>query len=647
MLLKRVKIQNYRQFRDVELEFSDNLEKNINVILGNSASGKTSFINALNWCLYGSEINNNSALEICNNKTKNQASIGDIIEVNVELEFIVEEDIFVFNRVLGFKKTSKGLTRDSSFDNFELNIASGDDIKIHNSPYYFLEKYIPKELEDYIFFNPSILYVNYNKGNERLKSALYNYFQLNLLENIVKNMDRMKKSYIKKQKKIYPKIGKWNEEIAKTEDKIKSLKKSLDSLEKESQEINLQIEEIDIKLTGNNPSDIKQIYSRNKELERLILLNQKKLNQLEEEHERYVLLNYPYIMSYNSFVAFVDLCDGYLPKDIPKSVISLINNLSKEGKDIQEVNLVLNEEHRKLLEDWFDGSIEALNYHDELISALEQIRNVIIEKILEFKNTSLNYHKEIMDLKNNLNKCISEKKEIESMLFNTDSDEVRKLIQIRDNLLRTRDNIILKIKGNESKISYLEKHLVSSRKKLTEDEKNILEFDEYNNKIYFCDKIIKSTEDIYHSLQIDIIDKLKKLTEENLKILNWRMNDSFNLMIDNNLELSIINSFGECEKPYDLSDGERLILHISFLAAIHKLLGNFPIVLDNPLRNLDFEMKRNIMEKLPEIFHNQAILLLHESDYLEYYGDAIYDYVASENVFFIDNSEEGKESKVI
>ena len=52
MVIKNLKIKNYRRFRDLELEFPENLIG----IVGNNGVGKTTIVEAVGWALYGNRI---------------------------------------------------------------------------------------------------------------------------------------------------------------------------------------------------------------------------------------------------------------------------------------------------------------------------------------------------------------------------------------------------------------------------------------------------------------------------------------------------------------------------------------------------------------------------------------------------------------
>ena len=54
MLIKTLKMENFRQFRGkTKVDFSLDPEKNVTIILGDNTFGKTTLLQAFNWCFYG------------------------------------------------------------------------------------------------------------------------------------------------------------------------------------------------------------------------------------------------------------------------------------------------------------------------------------------------------------------------------------------------------------------------------------------------------------------------------------------------------------------------------------------------------------------------------------------------------------------
>lgn len=54
MLLKSIKLENFRQFRNESIDFAQGEGgKNVTIIIGENGTGKTTFAQAFFWCLYG------------------------------------------------------------------------------------------------------------------------------------------------------------------------------------------------------------------------------------------------------------------------------------------------------------------------------------------------------------------------------------------------------------------------------------------------------------------------------------------------------------------------------------------------------------------------------------------------------------------
>ena len=97
MLIKQIALKNFRQYKDLQVvEFSCDKEKNVTVILGDNTSGKTTLIQAFNWCLYGTT--SFKTRELINSETLQEMSMFSSVEVSVEVELQHEDKLYVIRR---------------------------------------------------------------------------------------------------------------------------------------------------------------------------------------------------------------------------------------------------------------------------------------------------------------------------------------------------------------------------------------------------------------------------------------------------------------------------------------------------------------------------------------------------------------------
>ena len=648
MILKRVIIKNFRQFRDIDIDFAHNDEKNIVMILGGNGTGKTNFLNAISWCLYDREIHDfgDSNLDICNKKVENIALIGDHIEVRVELEFLDNGKILAFNRVHGFIKGKDGLRRNPAFDNFEVKTHEDNELRVNTNPYYTIERKMPYHIENYFLFDETDLNNYFNPMHLKpLRDAIFSLTQINLIENINSNIQKVKAKYIQDQKKISPKLGKVNEKINKLEDNLRISIEKLKQAEKDIREINDEIEKIDGELINRDSTVIYNSFRRNKELEMRIKKINKKVLDLEDKLEKHILLKYPYIMSYNSFLHFVDLIDSSFERGyVSNEVKFFIKNLLKEGKCICGTDLSVDIEHRRMLEDFLENSANAPDYAEIIPKIFEHIKNVIIKDIKNFKSISLEYHREISSLKKEREYCIEEKRDIEALLMMNPVEEIKILVERRNALIEFKKRLESKIANLKYGIEKDQRLLGEQRKLLSHQEELYMQFTTFQKKIDLCDGVIISTKYLYDDLKENLMKKIEDNTKKFLINNHWKEGEFVDLIINDDFEFNIKNNQGNIETPTGLSDGEKGVLAICFICAIHKLSGfDLPIVLDVSFSNLDSESRNNLINSLPELIgHNQLILLSNEDYYKNISNHIVKEYTISKI-----NSAEGIESEVI
>ena len=183
MELHKISIKNYRQFRDVNLEFNNDPNKNFTIIKGNNGAGKTTLLNALSWCLYGEEIHDygdDSSMPICNNKSLKLAENNSNVEVFVELEFIDGEDIFILRKTKIFRKKDNDLIANAFGDKFEVITPDGGPSE--DNAVYEREKRIPEDVEDYFFFDGARLSEYFQTTSNKDKKIIYDLTKsMNLL----------------------------------------------------------------------------------------------------------------------------------------------------------------------------------------------------------------------------------------------------------------------------------------------------------------------------------------------------------------------------------------------------------------------------------------------------------------------------------
>lgn len=653
MILNKVSIKNFRQYRDVELEFSKDPDKNFTIIKGNNGTGKTTLLNALSWCLYQEEIHQYSdkAMPICNNKSANLANIGDEIVVSVALEFDDDGKFLEFSRSLKYKKTEDDLKRDIFGSEFKITYDQNGERRSEIGNILIRDRKIPQQVEDYFFFDGARLGEYFQAtSNRKIKSAVFELSQLNLLSSVGSNLPKIINNYTTKQKQINPQIGQANKKIQNLNKQIDKDKEDILSLHEQIENTDDELEKIRQEQSKYNSKQIEKDIKRDKILNKEITNITRRTNEFKNKRKSLILNNLPYIYSYHTFKNFLTIGSS---SDENKNrhadiKLSFLKSLLDEGICICGADLTKDDAHRKAIEELIENTNPITDKSEEIASILVKVEGILdgfdgfIERIEELNNN-------ISELNQDFDSKTEERNVIGANLASNPVEEIRKLEKDYKNLenqkteaVKTIERKKIDIEKNSDKLSYW-------RQQRSNEDNLATEVQEYQDKIDFCSEAEKVAKSAVNVLTTDMKNKIQELTKEQFLKIQWKENEFQDIRITKDYDVFIKNKLGQEERPGDLSDGEKLCLGLCFMSAIHNISGfDLPIIMDTPLGNLDTDMRHNIAEFLPNFVGNkQTVLLVTGTEYTEDFSDTLHPSVGKEYVIDWSNSDEGKESKVV
>ena len=158
MLIKSLKMKNFRQFKGTTaVEFSCNPNQNVTIILGDNTYGKTTLLQAFNWCFYETVMFDNNPDFLLNLEVANGMTNGDSETVSVEIcvihngvEYIISRSqqylyLCANNKVSGAKKSQVKV----SYKQPDGQTESVRALEVQN----VIENILPKDLSTYFFFD--------------------------------------------------------------------------------------------------------------------------------------------------------------------------------------------------------------------------------------------------------------------------------------------------------------------------------------------------------------------------------------------------------------------------------------------------------------------------------------------------------------
>lgn len=238
MILRNVKLKNFRPYRDIEFDFSDP-DGHIHIIEGPQGAGKTSFHRAIQWGLYGDTQAPNYR-ENWNNLARENDE-----EMFVELTFRDVGETFIVRRELDLDSVSHDRKR--IWDNLRV-IAGGEEEYTEDDAQDWINSRLPEDLKDFFFLDGEQIREQVTKGHaikEDVETVLKHTAILNAREDLE---DVLYKRYQENLKQLEGEIeerDELNEEIDELEEERKELRSEVDELDDER--IKIRDELIDLR----------------------------------------------------------------------------------------------------------------------------------------------------------------------------------------------------------------------------------------------------------------------------------------------------------------------------------------------------------------------------------------------------------------
>ncbi len=257
MLLKSLKLLNFRQYKGRQsVTFSTDPVRNVTVILGDNTFGKTTLLQAFNWCFYG-KANLKDSDMLLNLDEADRMKNGDKADVEVQVEFIHDNRLYSLLRSQTYSKVGGVVRGDAPTKKMGFPKPDGqfDPVK-DNRIDELIKSILPEDLSDYFFFDTErVASVSDRKD---LSSSVKDLVGISALYNAIDHLgDKShKRSVIGK---LYGQMDEDGDErasnalkiIQNETDRIERLKEDITECESQIEQSLAQKASLDEKLKGN------------------------------------------------------------------------------------------------------------------------------------------------------------------------------------------------------------------------------------------------------------------------------------------------------------------------------------------------------------------------------------------------------------
>lgn len=649
MLLQKITLENFRQFKKATLEFAEgNTTKNVTLILGENGTGKTTFAQAFFWCMYGETHFSDKVM--LNKDVEKSLLPQEVAKVKVTLELIQDAKAYILSREQRFEKDYTGKVKEKNAI-FNIGIKRGNgnlEFVPKNLQLDTVESILPQSLAHYFFFDGERI-ENMGKNIADAKKVVEFDEAVNRLIGL--NGQRMAIQHLNPRSK-YSVIGQLEREFDGSSDsKVRELNERIHRCEENIEKKNQTIEENknqianakamnkryenELKTYKDAENLVKDKEALRKENDLLEDNNEELKNAVCKEFSKGMRKVFSLRMLQDALEIVSK--EDIIGKDIPFIRDATIYHLLKQGVCICGTHLD-------------EGSIPYNNLKD-LIDYLppKSISNLISD----FKNEArkrLTYESNIInEIEGDLGKISSNYERIDSNIQQIEAINEQLMgkdvaARIRELSGRINDNekLITK-KTDENEVLTEELGEIKGEARSAREERKKLTLKTGKNKqieiqLAYAQRIYSDLQKIYNESEKAVRERLQKtINEVFLQIYNGGMY----VVIDEKYRVSVfVNDY---EGDVETSTAQSIAVIFAFIISIIKMIREnrdemeknpngvmlssemYPLVMDAPLSAFDKRRIKGVCEALPNAAE-QIVIFIKDTDGSlaeKYMGDKI------------------------
>lgn len=198
MLIKTLRMENFRQFRGTtKVDFSCDPERNVTIILGDNTFGKTTLLQAFNWCFYGKVNFDQRPDFLLNYEVSGEMQNGDQKIVEVEITLLHDGTEYVITRTQRYTCSGGNVRGESvpiakvSYKQKDGQTESVKAVQVSN----VINNILPEDLSTYFFFDTER--VSSISTRKDVAEAVKGLLGLSIMDSAIRHLgDRAKKSTV-------------------------------------------------------------------------------------------------------------------------------------------------------------------------------------------------------------------------------------------------------------------------------------------------------------------------------------------------------------------------------------------------------------------------------------------------------------------
>lgn len=589
IIIDEIRFENYRQYGTGVIKFPGGKNNQLNILIAQNGTGKTTLLNAITWCLYGKEFqltDEKKALPVLNTKILKETDEGEIKDVRVTLRVLDGNKIIEFSRKHSFiskighdgvkraidgpKDFTVSTTIQNDFSNTKLS--TGIDAE------FLRKQYFHDDIFDFYFFDGENLKIFFTPGREKdIKRSIYNISQVSLLENVIDHVEKLISRYTHELGKESPDIEEIQTEIERQEQCKQRHETSKDDANRDITKLTMEQNDIDDKLAKFKPIADLQAERTRLENEEDNIKNQR--NTLANERSafirRYTILIklYPRMQSILKYIAEKEV-NGELPPSIDidqvKQLLDMLNGDLEKPCPCPMCNSPIEKTGRQHLE----GLLEKATVSSKTSNFLKEIKGTLQSSVSEIKQYQAK-RKDLIrrenELEENERRVLNRLQEIARILINYGDNSEEKIdvpkLEARRNSIKTQIAVHNQTIGAANNSITLCDQVIERLNKEMEDAKSkLIQSSKTQQQLEVVSMMQKYYLRILENITGGMRDEIEGTTRDIFETMNWKTQTFGKMEIDEDYSVSVYDPDGLIMTA-SLSATEQMTLAYAFIVS--------------------------------------------------------------------------------
>lgn len=641
MKIDKIRLHNFRIYRGTnEISFSSNEGKNITLIAGKNGFGKTTFLTALIWTLYGNLMSqvedkyrrdirtaggyeeylltllNNQVRREFESKKVNSATLLAEVQLSDVLIPSIPCQNLTIRRYFDYEKNKETLKILIDGQENELTKEVGYETFIND----FI---LPREIAKFFFFDAEkIVSLAEAKSKAELRSLSKAYSEVlgikkyeDLKSNLTALQTKLRRSGVKKvsQEKLQSLISRENE-----------IKKLLEYNQDKQREVSQEIGDLKIKIDQLQEKLIREgneiSLADLKALKEQKAATKKEIEEVKQEMKQYYEL-LPFLMAPKAFKNLVEQLQTEQKlsaqksnlenvkqelKAVEQELISGLKTKKVKAEELKKVENVLAEilktrgasEHVK-------GEI-ILGYSDEQIRSILSTYEYVNGP---FKSAFESTKKREKDLRLQYTRLTNKIKQAEARKGNPLAQKIREEKVEAETKLQSLEQKKEELTIEDGKLQH---EYSSNNRVLSEYEKNFRLVERDQKKYEVTEKLLVKVNRLIENIKEEKKYSLQKAVQIGLNKLMHKGTFVAKVEVEireDVMDVHLIDGDGFYIEKDNLSKGEQQLYATALLKALVDESGiNFPVFIDSPLQKFDKEHSSNVIKQFYPAISDQVVL---------------------------------------